>query len=259
MVYSIWSSTPFRCYGDSVTFNEMELRQVPMSWLLWVIISLLCHTCVYNYYSFTAGRITAVTLQVFSLSLCLLDHTNPKWGLMIQITNVVYPCATLFWICVVCGECLTFPQHLVSLPQFTSILHYINASTRMDNRLVIVWFAIYEWTITDFTNFPAAGHYLACSIVPIAQSPLSGWALIRLLTLGLSGISHNTLPATAAGEVMWDIKISHFHPVEPLCRGAFVPILKSDWKSEVFPSNEVKHFQENSIAILVVPWMAEKN
>ena len=115
MVYSIWSSTPFRCYGDSVTFNEMELRQVPMSWLLWVIISLLCHTCVYNYYSFTAGRITAVTLQVFSLSLYLLYHTNPKWSLMIQITNVVYPCTSLFWICVVCGECLSPFLNILSL------------------------------------------------------------------------------------------------------------------------------------------------
>ena len=115
LVYSIWSSTPFRCCGDSVMFNEMELRQVPMSWLLWVIISLLCHTCVYNYYSFTAGRITAVTLQVFSLSLCLLDHTSPKWGLMIQITNVVYPCASLFWMCVVCGECLSPSLNILSL------------------------------------------------------------------------------------------------------------------------------------------------
>ena len=42
----------------------------------------------------------AVMLQMFSLLFCLLDHTSLKWGLMIQITNVVYPCASLFWICV---------------------------------------------------------------------------------------------------------------------------------------------------------------
>ena len=100
LTYSIWSSTPFRCCGDSVTFNEMELREVPTSWLLWIIISFICHTCVYNYHSFTVARIIAVILQIFSLSFCLLDHTSLKWGLMIQITNVVYPCASLFWICV---------------------------------------------------------------------------------------------------------------------------------------------------------------
>ena len=100
LVYSIWSSTPFRCYGDSVKFNETELKQVPISWLLWIVISLICHTCVYNYYSFTAWRITAVLLQMFSMLLCILDHSSPKWGLMIQISNVVYPCASLFWICV---------------------------------------------------------------------------------------------------------------------------------------------------------------
>lgn len=100
LMFSIWSSTPFRCCDDSVTFNKMELRQVPTSWLLWIIVSFICHTCVYNYHSFTAGRIMAVLLQMFSLLLCLLDHTSLKWGLMIQITNVVYPCASLFWICV---------------------------------------------------------------------------------------------------------------------------------------------------------------
>ena len=98
LMYSIWSATPFRCYGDSVTFNEEELKQVPLSWILWIMISLLCHAGVYNCFGFTTGRVIAVFLQLFSMLLCLMDKTSPKWGLMIQIANVVYPCASLFWI-----------------------------------------------------------------------------------------------------------------------------------------------------------------
>ena len=96
LMYSIWSSTPFHCFVDSVTFNKVELRQVPMSWLLWIFISFICHTCVYNFHSFTA----ALMLQMFSLLLCLLDHTSLKWVLILQITYVVYPCGSLFRICV---------------------------------------------------------------------------------------------------------------------------------------------------------------
>ena len=170
LVYSIWSSTPFRCCGDSVTFNEMELRQVPMSWLLWVIISLLCHTCVYNYYSFTAGRITAVTLQVFSLSLCLLDHTSPKWGLMIQITNVVYPCASLFWICVLACRNV-YRKVLLSL-----------GSVKKDHRMhsTLLWCILLTHTRFVF--------YASLTVVILFIVPIAVYNEYTLLTKGVHSV-----------------------------------------------------------------------
>ena len=170
LMYSIWSSTPFRCCGDSVTFNEMELREVPTSWLLWIIISFICHTCVYNYHSFTTARIMAVTLQMFSLLFCILDHTSLKWGLMIQITNVVYPCASLFWICVL--ACRN-----VHLSVFFSV-----SGVEKEHRLhtALIWFTV----LTDIRFL----FYASLALAIVLTVPSAMYSEYTLLTKGVQSV-----------------------------------------------------------------------
>ena len=95
LLVSIFTATPFHCHGEKVEFTKLEWNQIRASWTFHMILGFVCHVAVYNYFNFVKGRYIAMMLQVFYFILGFFDPHGPKWAIMIQITNVIYPISSL--------------------------------------------------------------------------------------------------------------------------------------------------------------------
>ena len=95
LLVSVFTATPFHCHGEKVEFTKLEWNQIRASWTFHVILGFVCHVAVYNYFNFVRGRYIAMMLQVFYFILGFFDPHGPKWAIMIQITNVIYPISSL--------------------------------------------------------------------------------------------------------------------------------------------------------------------
>lgn len=95
LIVSAFTATPFHCHGEKVEISKSEWNQIRATWTFNVTFLFVCHVMVYNYFNFVTWRRISAGLQLFYLGISIFDPYGPKWAIMIQVTNVIYPVASL--------------------------------------------------------------------------------------------------------------------------------------------------------------------